>query len=194
VIRRIASGIAGGVLACSVGYAGCVGFLRANETRIVFRSHISRAAPAAWIPDGAERIELATADVLTLEALRLDARDAAAPWIVFFHGSGHSIRNPRVEGQLQQLRALGYNVLAPEYRGFGRNEGTPSETGLYEDARAAYNYLTGGLRVPPSRIVLAGRSLGSAVAVETASRVRTAGVLLFSPIDSIPLMGRRMYP
>jgi pimeloyl-ACP methyl ester carboxylesterase len=194
VIRRIAGGMAGGLVCCSVMYAGCVGFLWANETRIVFRSHISRASVAAWIPDGVDHIEIPTADGLRLETLRLDAIDAAAPWIVFFHGSGHSIRNPRVQGQLEQLRALGYNVLAPEYRGFGRNEGTPSETGLYEDARAAYRYLTGELRVAPSRIVLAGRSLGSAVAVETASRLPTAGIVLFSPIDSIPLMGTRMYP
>jgi pimeloyl-ACP methyl ester carboxylesterase len=194
VIKRVAGGIAGGLLFCSIGYAGCVGFLWANETRIVFRSHISRAAASAWVPDGVEHIAIPTADGLRLETLRLDAADPAAPWIVFFHGSGHSIRNPRVEGQLQQLRALGYNVLAPEYRGFGRNEGTPSERGLYEDARAAHRYLTGELRVAASRIVLAGRSLGSAVAVETASRLPTAGVVLFSPIDSIPLMGTRMYP
>jgi len=194
VTRRIAGGIAGGVLFCSVMYAGCVGFLWANETRIVFRSHISHAAASAWMPGGMELIEIVAADGQKLETLRLDAGDPAAPWIVFFHGSGHSIRNPRVQGQLDQLRALGYNVLAPEYRGFGRNEGTPSESGLYEDARAAYRYLTVERRVSPSGIVLAGRSLGSAVAVETASRLPSAGVLLFSPIDSIPLMGSRMYP
>ena len=203
-IRYVRRAVVALLISCSALYAGGVGFLWANETRIVFRNYVSRAAARAGTPvaiatrDGgwadAVRVELTTADGLRLEAVRLDAADAAAPWVVFFHGSGHSIHNPRVQVQLAQLHALGYTVLAPEYRGFGRNEGRPSEAGLYEDASAAYRYVTGEMRVAPSRVVLAGRSLGSAVAVEMASRFPSAGVVLFSPIDSIPLMGGRMYP
>ena len=70
----------------------------------------------------------------------------------------------------------------------------PSEEGLYEDARAAYAYLTDDLKVPPSRIILAGRSLGSAVALEMAARAASAGLILLSPIDSIASMGARLYP
>jgi pimeloyl-ACP methyl ester carboxylesterase len=47
--------------------------------------------------------------------------------------------------------------------------------------------------VPASRVIVAGRSLGSAVALELASRVPTAGVALFSPIDSVPTTGARLY-
>jgi pimeloyl-ACP methyl ester carboxylesterase len=43
-------------------------------------------------------------------------------------------------------------------------------------------------------VFLAGRSLGSAVAVELATRVNVAGLVLFSPIDSVPLVGARLYP
>ena len=192
------------MFAC-VLWAGCVGFLWANETRLVFRSYVSQAAARAGIPgvkaiatrDGTrfdvKHVELATADGLRLDAIRLDA-GGQAPWIVFFHGRGHSIHHDRVQQQLAQLHALGYGVLAPEYRGFGRNPGRPTEAGLYEDALAAYRYLTSDVAVDASRVILAGRSLGSAVAVEVATRVRPGGVLLFSPIDSIPLMGARMYP
>jgi pimeloyl-ACP methyl ester carboxylesterase len=139
---------------------------------------------------------LRTSDGVRLEALTLAPghEPQHARWILFFHGSAHSIHNWRVRGQLEQLRGLGFNVLAPEYRGFGRNEGTPTESGLYEDAMTAYRYVTAQLGVPPSRVVAAGRSLGSAVAVELASRVPMAGVMLLSPIDSIVLMGTRMYP
>ena len=188
----------------SVTWTGCVGFLWANESRIVFRNDVSRAAARAGAPgvigirDGGwvdvRRVKVATEDGLQLDALRLDASHADAPWIVFFHGSGHSIYNPRVQTQLAQLQALGYSVLALEYRGFGGNAGRPSEAGLYEDARAAYDYVTRELNVTPSRVVLAGRSLGSAVAVEIASRFPAGGVVLFSPIDSIVSMGARMYP
>jgi hypothetical protein len=49
-------------------------------------------------------------------------------------------------------------------------------------------------RVPASRIVLAGRSLGGAVAIDLATRKPAAGLLLFSPIDSVPSVAGRIYP
>ena len=69
----------------------------------------------------------------------------------------------------------------------------PTEAGLYEYGLAAYTHLrrTG---VAASRIILAGQSLGSAVAVDLAARVASAGVALFSPIDSVPLTAGRIYP
>lgn len=57
-----------------------------------------------------------------------------------------------------------------------------------------YRHLTQQLDVEPGRIILAGRSLGSAVAIEPATRVESAGVLLLSAIDSIPATGARIYP
>ena len=47
--------------------------------------------------------------------------------------------------------------------------------------------------MPPQRIILAGRSLGSAVAVELATRVSPGGLLLFSAIDSVPATASRLY-
>ena len=91
--------------------------------------------------------------------------------ILFCPGAGNSIHFRRVQVQLQQLADIGYGVLAFDYRGFGRSGGVPSEAGLYENAAAAYTYLTTVRQVPPSRVILAGRSLGSAVAVELASKV-----------------------
>lgn len=70
----------------------------------------------------------------------------------------------------------------------------PSEAGLYEDARTAYRHLAGELAVPPERIILAGRSLGSAVAVELATRVPSGGLLLLSAIESVPATASRFYP
>jgi pimeloyl-ACP methyl ester carboxylesterase len=181
------------LIVCGVVWAVSVAFLWANETRIVYRTHRSRASAVGATPT---TLYLRTSDGVRLEALKLEGDDEPrdARWILFFHGSAHSIHNWRVRVQLEQLRDLGYTVLAPEYRGFGRNEGTPSESGLYEDAMTAYRYVTAQVGVPPSRVVVAGRSLGSAVAVDLASRVPLAGVMLLSPIDSIVRMGARMYP
>jgi pimeloyl-ACP methyl ester carboxylesterase len=118
---------------------------------------------------------------------------AERDWIIYFQGNAGSLRRPRVQEQLRTLHGLGYDVLSFDYRGYGRSEGAPSEAGLYADALAAYRYLIEA-GVPPARVILAGQSLGSAVAVELATRVTSAGVALFSPIDSVPLTAGRIYP
>jgi len=87
-------------------------------------------------------------------------------WILFCVPAGASTQVDRIQSQLKQLWSFGYDVFAFDYRGFGDSSGTPTEEGLYEDAAAAYAYLSRAERVPPSRVILAGRSLGSAVAVE----------------------------
>ena len=80
-----------------------------------------------------------------------------------------------------------------DYRGFGRSEGRPSERGLYRDADAAYDYLI-RQGIPAERIVLHGESLGSAVAVDLASRRPFAGVILECPIPSVTVMAGRVVP
>lgn len=124
----------------------------------------------------------------------LTKRPTIATGFSFCPPAGASIRVARIQEHLQQLWSLGYNVFAFDYRGFGSNAGTPSEEGLYEDATAAYRFLTDMRGITPSRIVLSGRSLGASVALDLATRVDSGGVLLFSPIDSIPRVAARLYP
>jgi fermentation-respiration switch protein FrsA (DUF1100 family) len=190
-LRRAATAIA---LLAVLLWAGAVGYLWLNEPRLVFRSGFSRRP---GLPIGApfQPLQLVTADGLRLDAATLtsDGADRARPWVIYFHGNAGSLRRARVQQHLQTLHGLGYNVLSFDYRGYGRSEGEPSEAGLYDDALAAYEYLRRD-GVDGARIILAGQSLGSAVAVELATRVTTAGVALFSPIDSVPLAAGRIYP
>ena len=111
---------------------------------------------------------------------------------LFFHGNGGNIGN-RVE-KVRILHRLGLAVFIFDYRGYGKSAGSPSERGLYADAAAAYRTLTGPLRVPPESILLHGESLGSAVAIELATRVPAAGVIAESAFTSVVEMGRRIFP
>ncbi len=178
-----------------VVWTAAVGLLWWNETRIVFRtdSTLRRIIP---LDRSFNPLEIVSDGGLRLEAVTLERRVPADDpyWILYSNGSAQSIYRDRVQDQLQQLHGLGYNVLAFDYRGFGRSPGPPTEAGLYADALASYEYLTVSRHVPAWKIILAGRSLGSAVAVELGTRVGSAGLLLLSPIDSIPLMGERIYP
>lgn len=84
-------------------------------------------------------------------------------------------------------------MLAIDYRGYGRSEGSPSERGLYRDSTAAYEWLR-AKGYPPRRIFLHSESLGSAVAVELAARVPCAGVILEAPFSSGQAMAGRVLP
>ena len=190
-LSRLAAVVA---LLCALVWTGAVGYLWLNEPRFVFRSEFSRR-PGRVIDPAFSSLQLRTADGVRLDAVALSAEGSARShdWVIYFQGNAGSLRRPRVQEQLRTLHALGYDVLSFDYRGYGRSDGVPSEVGLYADARAAYDYLIDA-GVPATRIILAGQSLGSAVAVELATRVTSAGVALFSPIDSVPLTAGRIYP
>jgi len=166
--------------------------LWAGESRLVFRASWTRGFVSA---DSLPTQRFAAADGWRLEGVTLaDSGNDPRFWVLFCPPSGGSIHAQRVRQQLEALSSFGYSVFAFDYRGFGRTAGTPDERGVYADALGAYRHLTSTLGVPPSHVILAGRSLGSAVAVETALHVDAAGVILFSPIDSVPLTAARLYP
>jgi len=96
--------------------------------------------------------------------------------IVFFHGARVNLSGSVY--RLRSLRDAGYNVLAIDYRGFGRSSAAlPSEQSVYEDALAAWTWLDE--RVPDRRRrVLYGHSLGGAIAAEVAVRTGDAAALV----------------
>lgn len=99
--------------------------------------------------------------------------------IVYFHGNASNLDGywPRI----QMLWDLGLSVFAIDYRGYGRSEGTPSEAGIYADARVAYQHVVERLGVAP---MVYGFSLGSAPAVQIATEHRLAGLILEAPFAS----------
>jgi uncharacterized protein len=85
-------------------------------------------------------------------------------------------------------------LMAFDYRGFGRSEGTPSEAGLYQDARAARAWLAKRTGVAEGDIVLIGYSLGGAVAVELAARDGARALVLNNTFSSAPDVGKTVLP
>jgi fermentation-respiration switch protein FrsA (DUF1100 family) len=114
--------------------------------------------------------------------------------LVWFHGNAGNISG-RLENLSRLSRHLGVKVFIFDYRGYGRSEGKPSEGGLYLDAEAAIEYLMENRGVvPETDLVLFGRSLGVAVAVEMATRHRTRAVVLESGFTSVRAMVSGSYP
>jgi fermentation-respiration switch protein FrsA (DUF1100 family) len=112
--------------------------------------------------------------------------------LLWFHGNAGNLSH-RTE-LMFRLADTPARVLIIDYRGYGRSDGKPSEEGLYLDARAAWGYLVDERRVSPDRIVLFGKSLGGAVAVDLATEVVPAGIIVQSSFTSVPDMAARHFP
>jgi fermentation-respiration switch protein FrsA (DUF1100 family) len=138
----------------------------------------------------AEDVRLESEDGVRLHAFYLPAPPDVTRAILFLHGNAgnasHRLPNAAMLGK------LGAHVLLLEYRGYGLSEGTPSEAGVYADARAGLAHLVEVRGVPERRTVLFGRSLGGAVAVDLARDRPLAGVILESTFTSLPDMARRV--
>jgi pimeloyl-ACP methyl ester carboxylesterase len=113
--------------------------------------------------------------------------------VIYFHGNAGNISNVGWVGE--SLAARGFDVLLFDYRGYGRSEGEMrDERDLYADADAAYDYVVNQRGVSAEQVVLYGHSLGTAAAVDLASRSRCGAVILESGLSSAKDMASVMLP
>ena len=138
-----------------------------------------------------DTVTFKTADGLTIAAWYIPAPDARAV-LLFCHGNAGNISH-RLDS-IRIFHDLGLSVLIFDYRGYGGSEGEPTEKGTYLDAEAAWNFLIKEKGIDPARIVIFGRSLGSAVAAELAMRRKAGALIIESGFTSIPDLGRKYYP
>jgi fermentation-respiration switch protein FrsA (DUF1100 family) len=137
-----------------------------------------------------EDITLETEDGVRIHAFWLPAKDADRA-LLFLHGNAGnaSHRLPNAA----DLVALGVSVLLLDYRGYGLSEGRPSEKGAYADARAGLEWLLGDRGIPEDRVVVFGRSLGGAVAIDLVQQRPIAGVILESTFTSLGDMAASIF-
>jgi fermentation-respiration switch protein FrsA (DUF1100 family) len=198
--RRLATRVGAVVLSLVIlTYASAAAYLKINETDLVFPREVAPGrlpAPADSLRLPYREIGIATEDGVTLGAWIIPAapRDSSGIWILLCHGqTGHVGTTTRPE-YYAYLRHLGVNILAFDWRGFGASTGTPTEAGLYRDATAAYRYLRDVQRVAPERIVIFGHSLGTAPAIELATRVEAAALIIEGGPSSVRRRGQELYP
>ena len=175
-----------------VVYLGLIGFIASQETRLVFAAGrpLGELRPAPPF----EQVELPGNDSSQFAWAMRNAVEPDAPWVLYLHGNAANVSSRMNILRYESLRELGLSVLAPEYRGYGGLEGTPSEASLTRDALTGYTYLRETLDVPADRIVIFGWSLGSGVAVNVASRVQASAVILEGAHSSLVDVGRGQYP
>ncbi|MCB1721618.1 MAG: alpha/beta hydrolase [Alphaproteobacteria bacterium] len=141
--------------------------------------------------DGAvQDIEVHTEDDLSLKAWFIAPDKANMPVILFFHGNAGNISNRLFK--ISDYIEAGYGVLMAEYRGYGGNPSTPSEEGLYADARAYFSWLNAhGYK--DEDLILYGESLGSGVATEMAAQRKVKALILEAPFARLSDPAKKTY-
>jgi abhydrolase domain-containing protein 17 len=114
-------------------------------------------------------------------------RPGAVVTILFSHGNAEDLG--MIYDWFNDLaRVLRCNIMAYDYTGYGKANGSPTEDGCYSDIEAAYKYLTSERHILPEQIVLYGRSLGSGPSCYLAAKTATAGRSVAGLILQSPLL------
>ena len=191
-------GLIGFALLLLLGVGAAVRFtLPAIETALLYfplRHHVAQPSNVGL---RAEELRPRAADGTHLHGWWLRSPTAAAidaprPVVIWFSGNGGNVSGG-LENARRLIDRLDVEIVSVDYRGYGLSDGAPTEAGLYQDGRAIYDAVR-ARGVPAQRIVLFGRSLGAAVAVDVAFDRSIAGLVLETPFLSVPTLARTHYP
>ena len=178
---------------------GCVIFisvmsvmLRAIESKLLFPA--PRFPSGNWSPQDLEfeEIDFSSEDGVPLHGWFLPHQDPRAH-VLFCYGNGEHVAF--IAPVLKHLNEeLNCSLFAFDYRGYGRSSGSPSEQGIFADSRAAHIKFAQLADIKSSEVVVMGKSLGGAVAVELAATRTIRGLVLLRTFTSIPDVASWLYP
>ncbi|MGE8154333.1 alpha/beta hydrolase [Pseudomonas vancouverensis] len=150
-----------------VGLPVSCSVLQHKERELLFRIEPGTAGWYRGLPNDVQEFDIKPASFKAgqnLHAWWWPAARRDAPSILYLHGVRWNLTGQAF--RIEQLRAMGYSVLAIDYRGFGQSKGDlPSEASVYEDARIAWERFT-QMQPDASKRLIYGHSLGSAVAID----------------------------
>lgn len=147
-----------------------------------------------WEPPASnfDDVTFESEDGTLLHGWFLDHPDANL-YLMVCHGNGETVGHmgPWLEALRQELKIA---VFAFDYRGFGRSEGRPNEAGVLADGRAAHRWLGQRIGKKSTDIVIFGRSLGGAIAVDCAAQQGARGLILDRTFATLPEVAAQHYP
>lgn len=141
-----------------------------------------------WQPPfpNCEEVSFVTADGSTIFALYFPCENRNGT-VLYSHGNGGNVSQWGTDAA--QLREkLAVSVLVYDYRGYGKSEGNPTASGVFEDARAARKWLADKENIRETDIIVFGRSLGGAVAIEMAAKDGARALVTESTFASLTEM------
>jgi uncharacterized protein len=174
-----------------VAYLLVLGLMMAMEDSLIYFPSVY--PDGMWNPPGLdfEDAWFEAADGTKLHGWYVPVANPRAV-ILFAHGNAGNLSH-RVDF-LEMLNRLRVTVLIFDYRGYGRSTGSPSETGVLQDARAARRWLAERADIDESKIVLLGESLGGGVMVDLAAADGARALVLQNTFTSLTDVARFHYP
>jgi fermentation-respiration switch protein FrsA (DUF1100 family) len=178
-----------------VGYVALILVLLSFEDQFVFHPYPASTNRIDPPPDlVAQDVYLLTVGGGRIHARWYPCRAARGAVLVCHSRAGNVSREANPAAVRRWHDEVRFSVLVFDYPGYGHSEGTPTEAGCYAAADAAYDWLTQTQRIPPECLLILGRSLGTAVAVDLASRRPHQALVLVSPFTSLPDVGHSLCP
>lgn len=165
------------VISCLMAFYGC----KSVVNKLAFYPDRTDVIPAHKLPEGVKEVFIETEDKLHIQAYFIPNRNSHKI-LIYFHGNAGNIGHRLPD--LLQLHGFGINVLGISYHGYGKSEGKPGEEAIYMDGRAAIDYTTKELGFTLENIIIFGRSIGTAAAIETALGRTIGGLILVTPLTS----------
>ncbi len=180
------------VLICLVlGYLFLVGFVYLRQGSMLYYPVREITETPKSIDLDFEEITLRTKDGFNISAWFIPSQTERGV-VLFCHGNAGNISH-RLDS-IRIFHDLNLSVFIFDYRGYGKSEGSPTEKGTYLDAESAWDYLVDIRHVKPEKVILFGRSLGSAVASEIALRHKAGALIIESGFKSVPDLGSKFFP
>lgn len=173
-----------------LGYLLLIVYVYAKQGSMLYFPAKEIAATPLAIGLQYEELTLQTRDCMNISAWYIPAEHPRG-FILLCHGNAGNIADGLPSIRL--FHELGLGVVSFDYRGYGKSTGSPDEEGTYRDAEAAWDYLVKTLHVSPKKVILFGRSLGSAVAAELALRKEVGALIMESGFTSVPELGSKFF-
>jgi len=179
------------ILYIAIGFVFLFGYIKFLEQKSVFFPNKIVKVNPEILHMPFEDVYFGTKDNLKINGWFIPT-EGSKYTILYFHGNAGNLAD-RLE-KIELLKKIGLNIFIIDYRGFGKSQGRPTEKGVYLDADAAYDYLIKDRKIGPDQIVLFGESIGSAVAIELASKVKVRGMILEGAFSKAKDMVNKIYP
>jgi fermentation-respiration switch protein FrsA (DUF1100 family) len=167
---------------------GALFYFQQDQMTFPAPSQYANATPAD-VGIAFEDLHIPVAGTAQVHAWWIPATQPSDKVLLMFHGNGYVLEQAAAPGgEVIPLHHLGCNLLLVDYRGYGSSSpGTPNETRVYEDARAALGYLLNQRHLRIHNVIFMGRSIGTGPATQLALEHPDAGgLILESAFTSVP--------